>query len=287
MISEFVQWIRSHFLPQEQGLVSLLLLVGGSFFSLRLLQIALLLAGQAQVYTALIQALSLPSPWGAYLHQPWSLLTHTWIHTSFTTTLWGLLLLYTLGRVVVNLLSSRHLVALYLLGGLVGGSFFLLLYQVSPHLQSTPTRLFGLGGSLYAVLAAAATLAPQLSFSFLLFGPIQLKHIVGFLVLLSLFDLSGTDPATSIAQLGGALLGYSYVKQVYGYAGLRQRWARFWRVRRAWKVTHRVPAAGPEQKPEALVTQAQLDEILDKVAASGYESLTPTEKQQLFEAGHK
>jgi hypothetical protein len=40
-----------------------------------------------------------------------------------------------------------------------------------------------------------------------------------------------------------------------------------------------------KQKYDALVDQASLDHILDKVAVSGYESLTLAEKQQLFNAG--
>lgn len=274
-----------HFQRAENGLMQVILLNVLCFVGLLLLKTGLVMVGQEATYTALCRSLVLPGAWGTYLHQPWALLTHSWVHTSLLSTLWGLLLLHALGQVVVNLFGSRHFVALYLLGGLVGGLFFLLLYQVSPHFQGASASLFGFSGSLYAVMAAAATLAPQLSFLLLLLGPVKLKYIVGFLVLFSLVELSGTDPAASIAQLGGALLGYCYIKQVSGYSWLRQHWIRLWSARRAWKVTYRKPTAAVKKKPEASVDQARLDRILAKVAASGYESLTPAEKQQLFEAG--
>ena len=285
MLNEFSQFIKAHFQRADNGLMQVILLNALSFVGLLLLKTVLIMAGHEAIYRALCHALTLPGSWATYWHQPWALLTHCWVHTSFFAMLWGLLLLYTLGQVVVNLVGSRHFIALYLLGGLVGGLLFLLLYHVSPHFQGTPASLLGFSGSLYAVMAAAATLAPQLPFSLLLLGPVKLKYIVGFLVLLALVDLSGTEPAASIAHLGGALLGYGYVKQLYGYPRLCQRWARLRGVRRALQVTYRKPTSAVKDKPEASVDQARLDRILDKVAASGYASLTPAEKQQLFEAG--
>ena len=291
MLYAFIRFVKMQFQRAENSLIQIILLNIVCFVGLLLLKTGLVMAGQEATYTALCRSLVLPGAWGTYLHQPWALLTHSWVHTSFLGTLWGLLLLHALGQVVVNILESRHFVALYLLGGLVGGLFFLLLYQVSPHFQGTSASLFGFSGSLYAVMAAAATLAPQLSFWILLLGPVKLKYIVGFLVLFSLFELSSTNPAASIAQLGGALLGYCYVRQVYGYSWLRRHWIRLWRTRGAWKVPYRKPGVVKQklevvkQKPEASVDQACLDRILAKVAASGYESLTPAEKQQLFEEG--
>ena len=276
-------FVKNQFQRTENGLMQIILLNAFSFVGFLMLKTGLVLIGREETYMALCRFLVLPGSWSTYLHQPWALLTYCWVHTSFWGMLWGVLLLRTLGQVVVNLLGNRHLVAVYLLGGLVAGGFFLLLYQVSPHCQGTSTSLCGFSGSLYAVMAAAATLAPQLSFSLLLLGPVKLKYIAGFFVLLSLANLSGTAPAISIAELGGALLGYSYVKQLYGYPWLRQRWARLWGAGRTWKVTYRKPSA--VEKPKGRVDQARLDHLLAKVADSGYESLTPAEKQQLFEAG--
>jgi len=285
MMNELVYFIKTNFRRSENGLMQVLLLNALSFFALLLLKIVLVVAGCETAYTALCQSLVLPASWSACLHQPWSLLTHFWVHVSFFNTLWGLLLLHTLGQVVMGRCGSRHLVALYLLGGLVGGLLFLLLYNVAPHFQGTPTSLSGFSGSLYAVMVAAATLAPQFSFSFFLLGPLRLRYIAGFLVLLALVNLVGAEPAASIAHLGGALLGYVYVKQFKGYAWLRQYWVGFKKSGQNLKVTCRRVAPLVKKADDMRVDQASLDYILDKVAASGYESLTPAEKQQLFNAG--
>ena len=265
--------------------MQIILLNAMSFVGLLLLKTVLVLVGGQATYAFLLQYLVLPSSWASYLQQPWTLLTYGWVHTSFFTTLWGFAILYTLGQIVVNLIGNRHFMALYLLGGLAGGGVFLLLYQLSPHLQDTSTLLFGFSGSLYAIVAAAATLAPQLSFSFLLLGAIRLKYIAGFLILFSLASLSGGAAADSAAQLGGALLGYLYVRQLYGYPRLRQYWRRLRGTQRKLKVSYRRPAGTDKSHTEVSEDQASLDLILDKVAESGYASLSEAEKQQLFEAG--
>ena len=284
MMSDLIYFVRTHFQRSENGLMQVLLLNALSFFALLLLKIVLVIGGYEAAYTALCHSLALPASWSSFLHRPWSLLTHFWVHVSFVPTLWGLLLLHTLGQVVVNRLGSRHFVTLYLLGGLAGGLLFLLLYNVAPHFQGTTASLLGFSGSLYAVMVAAATLAPQFSFSFFLLGPLRLKYIAGFLVLTVLLNLVGAEPAASIAHLGGVLLGYIYVKWCEGDAWWRQYWTRLKRPRKDLKVTYQ-STGWVNDVYDAPVDQASLDHILDKVASTGYESLTPAEKQQLFNAG--
>jgi membrane associated rhomboid family serine protease len=285
MINEFSRFAKAHFQRSENGLMQILLLNALSFLAILLLKIVLVVGGYEATYTSLCQNLVLPALWPAYLHQPWALLTHFWVHTSFFPTFWGLLLLHTLGQIAIQRLGSRHFVALYLLGGLAGGGFFLLLYNVAPHYQGTAATLSGFSGSLYAVVVAAAMLSPQHSLLFFLLGPLQLKYIVGFLVLFAVVNLVGNEPATSIAHLGGALLGYIYVKQFEVYAWLRQHWVGLKKSSQRLKVTHRRTAPLAKEANDIRVDQANLDHILDKVAASGYESLTSAEKQQLFNAG--
>ena len=285
MMRDLFNFIKTHFQRSTNGLMQIILLNALSFFALLLLKIVLVVIGYETAYLALYQRVVLPASWSACLHQPWALLTHCWVHVSFFSTLWGLLLLHTLGQIVVNHLGNRHFVALYLLGGLVGGLLFLFLHSVAPHFRDTTASLSGFSGSLYAVMVAAATLAPQHAFSFFILGPLRLQYIAGFLVLFALMNLVGTEPATSIADLGGALLGYVYVKQYKGNAWWRPYWTRLKRNSKDLKVAYRSAAPWERQEYDAGVDQASLDQILDKVAASGYESLTATEKQQLFNAG--
>lgn len=285
VMHELIHFVKAHFQRSENGLMQILLLNALSFLALLLLKIVLVVGGYTAAYTALCGNLALPASWSTYLHQPWALLTHFWVHVSFFPTLWGLLLLHTLGQIAIHRLGSRHFVMLYLLGGLAGGSFFLLLYNIAPHYQGTAAILSGFSGSLYAVMVAAAMLSPQRSLLFFLLGPLKLRDIVGVFVLFAMVNLVGNEPAASTAYLGGALLGYVYVKQFEWYAWLRQHWINLRSTSKGLKVTYQRTEYLVKEEDNVRKDQGNLDHILDKVAASGYESLTLAEKQQLFNAG--
>jgi membrane associated rhomboid family serine protease len=282
---ELFRFVKAHFQRSENGLMQILLLNALSFLALLLLKIVLIVGGYAATYASLCQNLALPASWSSYLHQPWALFTHFWVHVSFFPTLWGLFLLHTLGKIAMYRLGSRHFMMLYLLGGLAGGSFFLLLYNIAPHYQDATAVLSGFSGSLYAVMVAAAMLSPQRSLFFFLLGPLKLKYIVGFLVLFAVVNLVGSEPAVSAAHLGGALLGYVYVKQFKWYARLCQRWVDFRSTSKGLKVTYQRTDHLVKEEDNVQTDPGNIDHILDKVAASGYESLTLAEKQQLFNAG--
>ena len=138
-------------------------------------------------------------------------------------------------------------------------------------------------------MVAATIVSPNFSFRIFFLGPIQLKYIVWFLLLLSFLDLSGAYPAESIANLGGALVGYLYAKKFNNYPVLRPllKCLKSAFQKKKLKVSHKNTSLlkHQEKKKNNLIDQTAIDQILDKIAASGYESLTPDEKHQLFHAG--
>jgi len=282
MINELIFFAKTHLRRPENSLMQVVILNALSFLALLMLKITFVIAGYESAYIALLQRLVLPALWPTYIHQPWTLLTYSWVHVSFFATFWGLLFLYSMGSVVVKRVGSRHFLAIYLLGGLAGGFLFLLLCNTVPYFHRVNTSLLGFPGGLYAVMVAAATLAPQLSF--LLFPSLRIKYITGCLVLISLVNLVGTEPATSIAHLGGAWLGYAYTHWLQRDSAW---WRRYWMRFRGsdLKITYRNTTPWASKDAYESVDRASLNRILDKVATSGYESLSPAERQQLFNAG--
>ncbi len=216
MMNELHSFVNKHWKKPENGLMQVLIMNALAFVGLLLLKGLLVVAGYATYYQLLLQYLYLPATWKAFLYQPWSLFTYFWAHTHFFPVFWNLLLLHLFGKLIMDLLGSRHFLALYWLGGIAGGLLFLLLYNIFPRFQGAAINLSGMEASLYAMMAAAATLAPQFSFGLFFLGRIQLKYIVGFALLLAFYSLASDYPAEGMAQLGGALLGYVYVKQAVG-----------------------------------------------------------------------
>ena len=291
MLNEARILLARQFQKSENGLMQIILINGLIFIALLLIKTVLILVGYETYYQALCHRLSLPASWKTFLHQPWSIFTHFWIQKYFWPTIWSLLLLHAFGKLIVSDLGSSCLVALYVLGGIVGGIAFLLLYNLSPAFQGTTRYLMGITGSLYAVMAGAAMVSPNLAVRLLFLGTIRIRHIVVGLLMLSFWELSSSQPAIGIANLGGALLGYGYVKHLSKLQKLGSFLAGLYEsLMNMKKSTHKVADKSDEINSSTkavtyTTSQEAVDAILDKIAASGYASLTQEEKQQLFYAG--
>lgn len=290
MLTKLQNFLRTHFQRSDNGLMQVILINGVIFVILLLTKIVLFLADYDTLYQVLQQSLRLPAPWQVFLHQPWSMLTYFWLQEDFISAALSLLLLYTFGQFIMHTLGSRSLIFLYMLGGIAGGSTFLLLYNLAPGLKGTHTSLIGMMGSFYAIMAATATLSPHFAFRLLFFGSIPIKYILGFLLLLSLFELSGPQPAHGIANLGGALAGYIYIQYRKRKRTMRPwmgYFKKFSNKNSKFRVTYVHNSPIKQDKAMDHIDQEVLDAILDKIASSGYQSLSAQEKHQLFQAGHQ
>ncbi len=286
MLTDIGRYIRKHWQRPNNGLMQIIIINAVVFVALLLLRVVLVVGGYGAYYTALQQSLVLPSSWEAFKQQPWSLLTHGWVNIHLFSIFWTVLILKTFGQVIQDLLNSRYCWRLYWLGTVVGGSCFLLLYNWAPPFRGVNAYLLGTEGSMYAMMAAAAMMAPRHPFRLLFIGTVQLRYIVGFAVFSSLYMLANEAPAAGAAQLGGALAGYGYIQFALLRVALSEK-IRLYRQkkRQTFRVSYSSDAAVTESMPKAPVDQVLIDEILDKVAASGYDSLTSEEKHQLFRAG--
>jgi hypothetical protein len=212
-----------------------------------------------------------------------------------------MLFLYWFGRLVHDYLGNTRLINLYILGGLAGGVLYILIYNISPLFVDEVGRssLIGASASVFAIVVAAATLMPDHQFHLLLLGPVKIKYIAIFYVAMSFVGSIGPNAGGDIAHLGGAFVGFIYVRQLQKGLDLGS-WIQsvldFFRsffIRPKVKVTHRsarrtrprAKASSSKQTPTSSgVPQDEIDAILDKISAKGYESLTKEEKQKLFNA---
>jgi hypothetical protein len=147
---------------------------------------------------------------------------------------------------------------------------------------------------------ATATLIPNYTFYLLFLGPVRIKYIAAFYVVISFLGTTQANAGGNIAHLGGALMGFIYLKQLQ--AGIN--WGSWITAILDWfkelfksnpkvKVTYR--SEEPVRRKAEKVTvssspkasQAEIDAILDKISDRGYESLTKEEKEKLFNASKK
>ncbi len=254
--------------------------------------------------------LALNPDWPTILTHPWQLVTYNFLHLQ--SGFWGLihllfnmLWLVWIGREYEELHGSHQLLALYVIAGVGGGLLTVLLHALFPGVGAFGGLVHGASASVLGVLMAVAILYPFKSVALFLFGPIRLLYLVLIFLALDVLFMAGGGTAVG-AHLGGALFGLLYARAEQRGIELGS-WARIFfqgrRVRRkrqpvtaetgrllrrvgAWMEQRRGMAEGSRSAEERSLEE-EVDRILDKISAHGYDSLTEEEKRILYEASRR
>lgn len=237
---------------------------------------------------------SLPSLPSELLHKPWTLITYMFYHRDIMHILFNMLNLYWFGKIFLIYFDEKKLVSLYFLGGISGGIFYVVFANLFPNIFGAGI-LMGASAAIIALMFASAFYVPNFKIFMLFIGQIKLIYIALFSLFLYIVMITASNNAGgNLAHLGGALLGYLWVKQykvgsditkgitwiVDTFAGLFKR--------RKLKVTHkRPPRNDMDFNREKNINQQEIDKILDKISKGGYESLTKAEKDTLFKMSNK
>ncbi|MCW5909584.1 MAG: rhomboid family intramembrane serine protease [Cyclobacteriaceae bacterium] len=252
------------------------------------------------VFSWLHAQLAIPAQVTAFIQKPWTIITYSFVHdlSSIWHILFNMLVFYWFGKLFIEYLGSDKLIAVYVLGALAGAICYLLVYNTIPFYQAKIPVLGMVGASaaVYAVLVAVATLLPDYTFFLMFIGPVRIKYIALIYIVISFIGSVGLNAGGNIAHLGGALIGYIYIKQLQ--AGVN--WGGWITATLGWfkslftpgpkvKVTYRKTEPRSTSAPAGAskATQEEIDAILDKISDRGYESLTKEEKEKLFNASKK
>ena len=232
------------------------------------------------------------------LWKPWSLITYAFLHAGFLHVLFNMLMLVFAGRLFLTFFTQKQMFGLYLLSAIFAGLIFILSYNTLPLLTQLGTsKMVGASAAIMAVLIATAVYAPYYQVRLLLIGTVKLWHIAIVFVVLDLISASVGNSGGHLAHLAGALFGFLYIKLLKSGTDLSQPvtavidfFANLFRPGKAtpFKKVHRNTAPVKSQsasKPAKDITQKQIDDILDKISKSGYDSLTKEEKDFLFKVG--
>ncbi|MFZ2905997.1 MAG: rhomboid family intramembrane serine protease [Cyclobacteriaceae bacterium] len=294
MFDEF----KSAFQRPNNGHVQLIIINVIIFLAIGVISVVGEISGVTTFSDFIYNQFTIPPTLSEYLTRPWTLITYMFAHSRWDIfhILFNMLVFYWFGRLFVEYLGGSKLVALYVLGGLSGGILYLLIYNTVPYYieRSGFSGMVGASAAVYAIVVATATLLPNYTFYLLFFGPVKIKYIAAFYVVISFLGTTQSNAGGNIAHLGGALIGFVYLKQLQ--AGIN--WGSWITATLEWiqdmfkgkpkvKVTYR--SGEPEMKikktPSSKTSQAEIDAILDKISDRGYESLTKDEKDKLFNAG--
>jgi hypothetical protein len=199
----------------------------------------------------------------------------------------NMLALYVFGPPVEERMGGRDFLVYYLLCGFGGAMLSFGLLQ----LPQPMGPVIGASGAIYGVALAFAWFWPnEPIYVFPLPEPIAAKWLVTFALVVSLIlAWRASDGVAHLAHLGGFAAGFVYLK------------TQDWRVKRAERRVRAAAPPGVLVHPAARVargsaaqtrpsrpadrdrTQHEIDRVLDKISASGLQSLTPAERKFLTE----
>lgn len=227
--------------------------------------------------------LSVPANPSDLLYKPWTVVTYMFTHTELFHFFFNMLVLYWFGKIFEDFLNGKQFTFAYLAGGLFGALLFIAFYNIFPAFEEAKnfSILLGASGSVMAVVVAIATLVPDYSIRLLLLGDVRLKYLALVYVLIDVISIAGSNPGGSIAHLGGSLLGFIFIKQLQK----GNDWSKIFQSRKRLKVVRNT--GSPPVNTSRIPEQELIDQILDKISKSGYNSLTAQEKEQLFKASNK
>ena len=240
---------------------------------------------------------ALPEDLEKLIFKPWTIVTYSFLHGGFKHLLFNMIALYYSGRIFLVFLSSKQFRNFYILGGLLGGLTFLLSYNLLPAFKNDHSILVGASAAIFSILVGAATIAPNYVVKF--FGLFDVKlWVIAVLTIISFISLiPGFNSGGEFAHLGGALLGYLYASNIKNSGTFDFKISKFFdkffglfnfkrgKLKTVHKKKKKHFAGHTKEEFGEFNNQKQIDVILDKIAKSGYDSLTKEEKEFLFRSG--
>jgi membrane associated rhomboid family serine protease len=228
----------------------------------------------------------------------WTPLTFQFVHAHLWHLLANLLGLFFLGRFLLLLVSPGQVLRIYLFGGVAGGAF-----QLAWNAVFGDAIVIGASASVLAIAFAAITLVPFQRVNLLLFFiiPVSLTmRQIGWIILggnalmlLFSFQPSAKDTVAVMAHFGGICLGWAYIRfRWHEQPGHPHPPGK--RKPRPERVTNPGPrddapdSGGPSSpgRRGPFVT-SDVDAILDKINAHGFQSLTPDERKRLEQSSRE
>lgn len=221
----------------------------------------------------IMQNLAVSSGLMEYGRHFWTLFTYMFLHVELLHVLSNMLWLWFLGRIFCELVGSKRMVFVYILGGLAGGILYLGFVALFPPVH--PAGLHGASGAVMAIVVAVAAISPD--YTVYPYGiAMKMKWLALICFALTTVLNFADNTGGKVAHIGGAMFGICYgyyVRKGNPFANMFVRKAQM-------RVAHK-RGSDTDYNVVKTTVRKRIDEILDKISRSGYESLSRDEKEFL------
>lgn len=283
---------------QGSSLTRLIYINCGIFLALKIIYIIFIMTGwEKNFYPIVLEWVGVPADPEYLLHRPWTLFTYMFTQFEFLHLLFNMLWLYWFGSFFLNYFTERQLTGVYIWGGLAGAGLYIAAYNIFPYFDNL-TRLsswaIGSSASVMALVFAVCTYLPKHKVYIFLLGPVKLIYLALFTALIDLLSIRSGNAGGHIAHLGGALFGCFFILGIrrnkdlsYGIIYLFDKIKDFLTPSKKMRVKYKKKVADMNDREYNQYKKSQEDrinDILEKISKSGYESLSREEKELLFKA---
>jgi len=256
------------------------------------------------------------------MFEPWQLLTYSFLHLG--AGLGGLLhvgfnmaWMIWIGREYEELYGPGRILGVYILGAMGGALLTVMLFALFPESSLFAGTVHGASGAVLALMTMVAIHQPEKRIGLMFIGVVKLIHIVMAFIALDILFLSAGGTSVS-AHLGGIATGYllgriarsgnhptPWADMFFSRGGgsgpkegmlarlerrlaekkggdsesQSDRGAKIYQMKRSSDAASDAGASSD--------SSAEIDRILDKISATGYDSLTEAEKRKLVESSNE
>ena len=239
----------------------------------------------------------LSSSFSELVFKPWTLISYSFLHSGFFHLFFNMYIFLFTSRLFLNLFKSNSLLNVYFLGVIFGGLLFLFSYNFFPAFENSKPYMIGSSAGVMSLLIFMSTYSPNLEVRLIIFN-VKLLYIGIAFMMLDVIQIPYGNAGGHIAHLGGALLGFLYANKLKNGVDIGLPFERIifklfnlfqfnkTKMNVAYKNKSSKKFSGRNYN-NSKTHQKKIDEILDKISSSGYESLSKKEKDFLFKAGNK
>jgi membrane associated rhomboid family serine protease len=220
--------------------------------------------------------------------EPWTIITYMFVHGGFLHVFLNMLMLFFFGPPLEERWGGKEFLKYYAICGVAGALFSVGAMAFGLDIGTIP--IVGASGAVYGVMLAYALNWPNSLVWIYAIFPVKVKYLVMILGAMTFFSAFGraADGIAHFAHLGGLVVGFVYLKKGWQLGAHLETWKKRLRRRKLGVVQG---GGGKPSRPGPADEEARIleivDKLLDKIAASGLESLTAEERRFLDEVSRR
>ena len=202
----------------------------------------------------------------------WQLFTYLFVHGGFLHIFFNMFVLWMFGKDLEIQWGKNEFLLFYFTCG-IGAGLMTVLFSIN-----SIVPIVGASGAIYGLLVAYGFTYPnRMVYLYGLF-PLKVKYMVLGLGVIAFFaSLSANQSNVShITHLSGMIIGVLYIYFILNWKNIKMEYYRL----RLKNLKQKTSA----QNDEEVLMKKKVDEILDKLNASGWDSLTKQEEKYLTRA---